>query len=377
MDPEEIRDWESLGRWLRDRPREDVIWIAQRAALRVLPLWVAEVSRPRKRRVDLTALPILRAILTSGVSRTYPAPEVTAAAAFAADAAVAARAAAAFAADAAAAADAAFAAAAADAAFAAAAAAAAAAFAAADADAAIWGVVRDDSVSLRDGTAEDRPLWPAVPDWLPLAQMRDTWAPATPGGDFWMRWYQGFLDGKPLPWDLQRDIALIPDEGWQKGEAHVAGLIAIIEERHRLLGLVAELKERLREATSVGATDIASPSHRSHNQPPELIDAPIAFRESVTLIRITLDEAEAELAKPTPEPSTLRRIADTLTAAVKTAATYCGAKFDVFITKAVEEGGSAFGKWGVMAAIAYFATPTGTMSALIKGLTDLAIKIWH
>ncbi len=37
---------------------------------------------------------------------------------------------------------------------------------------------------------------------------------------FWREWYQGFLDGKPLDWKLQRRVALIPDEDWDKGPAH-------------------------------------------------------------------------------------------------------------------------------------------------------------
>ena len=42
---------------------------------------------------------------------------------------------------------------------------------------------------------------------------------------FWREWYQGFLDGKPLDWELQRRVALIPDEDWEKGPEHIAGII--------------------------------------------------------------------------------------------------------------------------------------------------------
>jgi hypothetical protein len=42
---------------------------------------------------------------------------------------------------------------------------------------------------------------------------------------FWRDWYQGFLDGKPLDWELQRRVALIPDEDWDKGPEHIAQLI--------------------------------------------------------------------------------------------------------------------------------------------------------
>ncbi len=46
---------------------------------------------------------------------------------------------------------------------------------------------------------------------------------------FWARWYEGMLNGTPLPWDLQEQVALIEDEDWEKGAAHVARLIRDIE----------------------------------------------------------------------------------------------------------------------------------------------------
>ncbi len=32
---------------------------------------------------------------------------------------------------------------------------------------------------------------------------------------FWREWYQVFLDGKPLDWELQKEVALIPDAEWR------------------------------------------------------------------------------------------------------------------------------------------------------------------
>ena len=39
---------------------------------------------------------------------------------------------------------------------------------------------------------------------------------------FWREWYQGFLDGKPLDWEIQRRVALIHDEIWEQGPEAVA-----------------------------------------------------------------------------------------------------------------------------------------------------------
>lgn len=47
--------------------------------------------------------------------------------------------------------------------------------------------------------------------------------------DFWSRWYRGFVDGRPLDWDLQRRVALLPDEDWDAGPEHLARKIAQIE----------------------------------------------------------------------------------------------------------------------------------------------------
>ena len=48
---------------------------------------------------------------------------------------------------------------------------------------------------------------------------------------FWHDWYKGFLDGKPLDWSLQREVALIPDADWDKGPAHIADKIEEIKAR--------------------------------------------------------------------------------------------------------------------------------------------------
>jgi hypothetical protein len=44
-----------------------------------------------------------------------------------------------------------------------------------------------------------------------------------------MRWWDGVIAGKPLPFDLQRDVALIEDAVWQQGPKAVAEAIRAIE----------------------------------------------------------------------------------------------------------------------------------------------------
>ncbi|MGV6840485.1 MAG: hypothetical protein ACWA40_09865 [Planktomarina sp.] len=53
---------------------------------------------------------------------------------------------------------------------------------------------------------------------------------------FWRRWFVGMWNGSPMDWDLPTQVALIPDEDWQKGAAHIAGEIAKIEARMAAAG---------------------------------------------------------------------------------------------------------------------------------------------
>ena len=194
MDPDDIKDRDSLKAWLDARPEEtrqrDAVVIAQRASNRAFPLYVRSLKTKRAQKRDLTALPVLRSLLTSGVAAVYPTPEVRRAAA----------------------------------------AAAASSYAAA----AIWVEIRKDAGILASG---DDPttfrLWSvAEPNWSrqAAAEIRALWAEKGPADwSFWTRWRDGVLSGQQINWDLQRDIALIPDADWQQGPAHMAGLIAKLE----------------------------------------------------------------------------------------------------------------------------------------------------
>lgn len=48
-------------------------------------------------------------------------------------------------------------------------------------------------------------------------------------GPYWHEWYQSFLDGKPLDWELQRQVALIDDTIWDQGPKAVADEIGRIK----------------------------------------------------------------------------------------------------------------------------------------------------
>lgn len=72
-------------------------------------------------------------------------------------------------------------------------------------------------------------MWP-LPTWAVseknsfLSLFGPQWS-SSPHWSFWREWYQGFLDGKPLDWELQRRVALIPDADWEQGPQHIAAKI--------------------------------------------------------------------------------------------------------------------------------------------------------
>jgi len=253
VDVTEIEDRDSLEAWLNARPeatrQQDAVTIAHRAAMRVLPLYLAWQST-RSPQDDLTALPVLRVSLISGVATLASTPEIRNADAFAAAAdAFAARADAfAAAADAFAARAAAFAAAAAAARAAAAAAAAradaaadAAAFAArADADI-VWQEIQHDAGRLQAGDSPmQAPLW-HDPENNPLAQAWDdtvkSWTAADTDWSFWIRWYDSALN--PTRHGAQNgpmltEIATQDDAFWEGSDAEVNERIAAIVQRHAI-----------------------------------------------------------------------------------------------------------------------------------------------
>lgn len=76
MQASDVMDREALQNWLRTRPMCDSISIAHRAALRMAPMWFSAMAVDWAHKNELTALPLVRLNLTSGVALSDRSAEV-------------------------------------------------------------------------------------------------------------------------------------------------------------------------------------------------------------------------------------------------------------------------------------------------------------
>ena len=193
----------------------------------------------------------------------------------------------------------------------------------------------------------------------------------TPGGEFWIDWYQRALDGRPQNWPLLRDVALIDDALWEEGGEALRREIDRIAERHRLLEEVRRLKAELAEAGSA----TAAIAHRSHNQPPELLPShSVEIAATVQIIAAELDEAEKELQQQQPSPSRLRQIGQAIRKAAMSVLAYCAGLGDEALKGAAKEVGVSVGKWMGPGVVLYFASQGPAFNKLADALIRLADK---
>ena len=237
----DIVNAEDLKAWLSRRPSEDCAIVAQRAAMRVVPLLWAAMPPPKKH--GPSAAPVLRKHLAFDVARRYRRGSSDYEMFADLDAVVD---------------EAAFMSFAdhggiengemleqadtldsgAPSAFAARIVhrAALAPLFAGDPVEVMWNAVQTDIHALaQDGDALTLPLWPwpnpLEVDW----QKAQAVLQKMPGGAFWINWYQRLLDGEPQNSALLHDVVLIEDALWAQGGHPLDREIAKTVERHQLL----------------------------------------------------------------------------------------------------------------------------------------------
>jgi hypothetical protein len=151
---------------------------------------------------------------------------------------------------------------------------------------------------------------------------------------FWREWYQGFLDGEPLDWELQRRVALIEDEIWEAGPEAVAEEIEKIRAKfdleQRIAALEAERDSLVAEKSRHGIG--------GNNPPDEMAIEPQIVKET-TIIWAAIDDIKEELPKETPDKHIVLKAIEAMGRAVKAILAWCGRKGDLTVDQII--------KWGV------------------------------
>lgn len=128
-----------------------------------------------------------------------------------------------------------------------------------------------------------------------LAADPETWG-------FWRAWYAGYVDGDPLDWDVQSQIALLPETVWLQGPAGVAHHIDIILARSVTAAAVDEAKHELRSASDtrygIGG-----------NFPPEAIEmSSPSITDELLAAWSPLREITAQLEAKDPDPTVIQTV---------------------------------------------------------------------
>jgi hypothetical protein len=218
------------------------------------------------------------------------------------------------------------------------------------------------------------PLWPdgAVPEDLAAAldTLRAFWDADPETWGFWRRWYDGMLAGQPLPWDLQEQVALIPDDIWEAGPEAVAREIAKIEARFDSLTAAREAEAylRARDRDEVGA---ANPMI-GHNRPPLDEALPIAPPEIERLLAV-VQSIQAHLEVPEPERETLEAQAEEVESARQTIGAWFADKLDMAASEFFKE----IGKWSGRAATLGLGGAALWFLGLLDRLGPLVTNLWN
>lgn len=213
-------------------------------------------------------------------------------------------------------------------------------------------------------------LWPSAEHIEYLLGFWDAFAARPdPGGTwkFWTQWYQGMLDGTPMDWDLQLQVALIDDAVWDKGVEAVAKEIERILVKFDLNLEVKQLKEQLTSLQQV----ISTPQIGDNGGPPLNDPEDIAFQTDLSQIWQQVGELENEIDSPTPSIDKMNALAAWFQAFFVRAAKYFGSKAGIIITKGCETIGTS----GTKALIAYFTVATAAQNdavhSLLKAILDV------
>lgn len=223
--------------------------------------------------------------------------------------------------------------------------------------------ISDAEIAMESATSTDTalsfeqllqtPLWHDldIPNWL--APFEETIDRNYPRGTFWREWYQGFLEGTPLDWELQRRVAEIPDEDWEQGPEHIAKLIEEIRARFELEKRIEALEaEKL-------VWDERARLGTGGNNPPEPLEDDRIIQE---IIWAPIEDLKAETQSEAPDKSRIHAAISKLGAALMAIGNWPFEKLD----KAADEFAKSLGKWGGGACAGWLALNSDKIAEIIK-----------
>ncbi|MGY9049553.1 MAG: hypothetical protein ACKVKF_21560 [Rhodobacterales bacterium] len=209
--------------------------------------------------------------------------------------------------------------------------------------------VRHDCLALSRGQdVFAQRLWPEesrfAEEWDDIKQALATGGTdPTPEDDwrFWLAWYDHALNpqGQPPNWTMLEEIALIDANIWDAGPKEALPVINAIWERYQLVGEAIDLREAFSSVRSANASAI----QRSHNNPPELLDASQPVAHAVSSVAQSLDETIEGLSNPSPDKTRLAKIAHEMLAALKAIGSYCGKVLDTVTMAGAQAVGTGSG----------------------------------
>ncbi len=207
-------------------------------------------------------------------------------------------------------------------------------------------------------------LWPdnGMPQQLKvnLAGLRHLFKNNPEVWGFWERWYDGFLSGTPIDWDVQLAIAMLPNDDWDKGPEWIAGKTAEIETRFALEKRIAELEQALlsenTQRRGIGG-----------NHPPEPIDDVLPENTDVAPLREPLEELAGQTQSDLPNESVVRKSVESLQRILSVSLKWTASLGD----SVAQEAAKSIGKIAGPALLAWVASHVGLLEAVIT-----AAKSW-
>jgi hypothetical protein len=211
----------------------------------------------------------------------------------------------------------------------------------------------------------DRPLWadeepnPEDPsEWrrtnephpVPVLQLLEGL-----GNDwsFWRKWYQGFLDGKPIDWRLQQLISEIDDSVWEQGAAAVAREIRRIEAKHKI-------NKTLESMSFYTQVSVSNRHGIGGNTPPERLDDVSDITEQTTIIWASIETLKQEVASDQPNRLRVQGALNQLTRGLAACIKWMGRKGDLSVDTLI--------KWGIPAGCAYLLANPVKIHAVIDAV---------